>query len=188
VLSPSGGVLSDSTLQTDSLGVARTRWTLGHSAGEYTLAVHLDGVKKLVKLTARATPATPANLSFDDAPPPTASKHKKEHTKGTHLFALVTDVYGNPVPDAKMLFTTKSGSVSPARAVSDGTGRVALTWKIGTKGGEQTLVGKVASSDVTGTYVAQGAAHDGTPAKAPAKTSSKASSKGSSNSSRKGKK
>ena len=57
VLSPSGGALSDSAMHTDSLGVARTQWTLGHSAGEYTLAIHLDGLSKLVKLTARATPA-----------------------------------------------------------------------------------------------------------------------------------
>jgi hypothetical protein len=185
VLSPSGGLLSDSTVQSDSLGLARAKWTLGHSAGEYTVAVHLDGVKKLVKLSARATPAAPANLSFDDAPPATVAKHKKEHTKGTHLFALVTDVYGNPVPDAKVTFTAKSGTVTPARAVSDATGRVGLTWTIGSKGGEQTLLGKVASSDVTGTYVAQGAGGPHEPAakttaKAPAKPTAKVAAKGSS--------
>jgi hypothetical protein len=171
VLSPSGGALSDSTLHTDSLGLARTQWTLGHSAGEYTLAIHLDGLSKLVKLAARATPAAPANLSFDDAPPP-AAKHVKP-AKGTHLFALVTDLYGNPVPDAKVVFAAKSGSVTPTRAVSDATGRVALVWNIGSKGGEQTLVGKVASSDVTGTYVAQRATHE-----AAAKPASKTPVKG----------
>jgi hypothetical protein len=185
-LSPSGGILSDSALRTDSLGLAKTRWTLGHSAGEYTVGVHLDEVKKLVKLSARATPATPANLSFDDAPPPAATpRHKHEaHGKGMRLFALVTDVYGNPVSDAKVVFTAKSGSVSPARAVSDATGRVALTWTTGSKGGEQTLIGKVASSDVTGTYVAQGTAHEATAASA--KPPAKASSKGGAKSSRKG--
>jgi uncharacterized protein YfaS (alpha-2-macroglobulin family) len=179
VLSPSGGILSDSALHTDSLGLARTHWTLGHSAGEYTVAVHLDEVKKLVKLSARATPATPANLSFDDAPPPSATvaKHKREHAKGTHLFALVTDMYGNPVPDAKVVFATKSGTVTPTRAVSDATGRVGLTWTIGSKGGEQTLIGKVASSDVTGTYVAQGAGHEPA-AKPTAKPVAKVAAKG----------
>jgi hypothetical protein len=190
VLSPSGGILSDSTLQTDSLGLARTHWTLGHSAGEYTVAVHLDGVNKLVKLSARATPATPANLSFDDAPPAAAAKHGKEHAKGTRLFALVTDVYGNPVPDAKVVFSTKSGTVKPTRAVSDTTGRVALTWAIGSKGDEQTLIGKVASSDVTGTYVAQGTgAHEAATkptAKTSAKSTARAPAKVASKSSRKG--
>jgi hypothetical protein len=33
-LSPSGGILSDTALTTDSMGVARTRWTMGHSAGD----------------------------------------------------------------------------------------------------------------------------------------------------------
>ena len=42
-LSPSGGILSDTVLTTDSLGVARARWTMGHSAGDYSLAVHVDG-------------------------------------------------------------------------------------------------------------------------------------------------
>lgn len=176
VLSPSGGTLSDSALQTDSLGLARTRWTLGHSAGEYTLAIHLDGLTKLVKLTARATPAAPANLSFDDAPPLTGKRAHETPSKGMRLFALVTDLYGNPVPDAKVVFSAKSGSVTPTRAVSDATGRVTLTWNIGSKGGEQTLVGTVASSDVTGTYVAQRAVHE--PAsKAPAKVALKPGAK-----------
>ncbi|MEP6549888.1 MAG: Ig-like domain-containing protein, partial [Gemmatimonadales bacterium] len=58
-LSPSGGTLADTALTTDSVGVARTRWTLGHSAGDYTLAVSVEGVKKVLKATARATAAAP---------------------------------------------------------------------------------------------------------------------------------
>jgi len=74
-LAPSGGIVADSALTTDSLGYARTRWTMGHSAGDYTLAVHVDGVKKLLKVAARATPAAPANLAFDDAP-------REKHSSG----------------------------------------------------------------------------------------------------------
>ena len=33
-LEPSGGTLSDTALVTDSAGIARTRWTMGHSAGD----------------------------------------------------------------------------------------------------------------------------------------------------------
>lgn len=187
VLSPSGGILADSALRTDSLGLARTQWTLGHSAGEYTVAIHLDGLTKLVKLTARATPAAPANLSFDDAPPLTGKRAKETTSKGTRLFALVTDLYGNPVPDAKVVFSAKSGSVTPTRAVTDASGRIALTWNSGAKVGEQTLVGAVGSSDVTGTYVAQHAVHEPAakvlvktlPTKAPTKVAVKSSSKSS---------
>jgi hypothetical protein len=71
------------------------------------------------------------------------------------LFALVTDVYGNPVPEARVNFSVKSGTVTPSRAVSDARGRAALTWKLGAKTGEQTLSGVVRGSDVTGEYVTQ---------------------------------
>ena len=172
-LAPSGGTLADSALHTDSLGLARTRWTLGHSAGDYSVTVHLEGMTKLVKLSARANAAKPANLSFDDAPPATKPTHSA-HGKATHLLALVTDLYGNPVPDAKLSFSTKSGTVSPSRAASDAKGRVALSWTRGSSSGEQTLVGKVTSTDVTGTYVAQSGAHE-----AVAKSAAKSSSKGS---------
>jgi len=149
-LSPSGGILSDTALVTDSLGVAKTRWTMGHSAGDYSLAVHVDGVKKLLKVVAHAKPAAAANLAFDDVP---GEKRSRESTKAKRLSALVTDVYGNPVPDARVNFSVKSGTVSPSRAVSDAKGRAALTWKLGSKSGEQTLKGVVRGTDVTGEYV-----------------------------------
>jgi len=151
-LAPSGGIVADSALATDSLGYARTRWTMGHSAGDYTLAVHVEGVKKLVKVSARATPAAAANLAFDDAP---REKRSRESTRQKKLFAVVTDVYGNPVPDARVNFKVKSGTVTPARVVSDAKGRAALTWKLGSAAGEQTLTGAVRGTDVTGEYVTQ---------------------------------
>jgi hypothetical protein len=151
-LAPSAGSLSDTALVTDSAGTARTRWTMGHSAGEHTLAVHHEGVKKLLKVTARATPAAAANLAFDDAP---GTKRTRESASVKKLFALVTDVYGNPVPDARVNFSVKSGTVTPSRAVSDAKGRAALTWKLGSKPGEQKLSGVVRGSDVTGEYVTQ---------------------------------
>jgi hypothetical protein len=155
-LSPSGGTVSDNSVWTDSMGVARTRWTMGRMAGDYTLGVHVDGVKKLLKLTSHAKPATPANLSFDDAPP---SHDKRAKSKGKHLLALITDVYGNPVPDAPVSFAVKSGSVSPARVVTDATGRAAITWVVGSKPGAQTLTGVVRGTDVKGVYEAESISH-----------------------------
>ena len=151
-LSPSGGILSDTALLTDSLGVARTRWTMGHSAGDYSMAVHVEGVKELLKVVARATPAAAANLAFDDVP---GDKRSRDLAKSKKLYALVTDVYGNPVPDARVTFSVKSGTVTPTRAMSDAKGRAALTWKLGSKAGEQTLKGVVRGTDVTGEYVTQ---------------------------------
>lgn len=151
-LSPSGGILSDTALTADSLGVARTRWTMGHSAGDYSLAVHVDGVKELLKVVAHATPAAAANLAFDDVP---GDKHSRDSAKNKRLYALVTDVYGNPVADARVNFSVKSGTVSPTRAISDAKGRAALNWKLGSKAGEQTLKGIVRGTDVAGEYVTQ---------------------------------
>lgn len=161
VLSPSGGSVLDTALRTDSLGIARIRWTMGRSAGAYTLAAHVDGVKKLLKVNARALPAAPANLSFDDDP----SSEKNARPKTRRLVALVTDVYGNPVADAALSFSVKSGSVMPARAVTDARGRVALRWLLGAKTGEQALTGYVRGRDVKGAYVAQvpGASQAGKP-------------------------
>jgi hypothetical protein len=151
-LAASGGEVADSALTTDSTGAARTTWTLGHSAGDYSLAVHVEGIKKLLKVTAKANSAPAANLAFDDAP-----VDRKQHDSGKvkKLYALVTDVYGNPVADARVSFSVKSGVVTPSRAVSDSKGRAALTWRLGAKTGEQTLKGAVHGTDVTGEYLVQ---------------------------------
>jgi hypothetical protein len=123
---------------------------MGRSAGDYSLGVHVDGVKKLLKVVAHATPASAANLAFDDAP---SEKKGRDAAKRKKLFAMVTDVYGNPVPDARVNFSVKSGTVAPARAVSDAKGRASVTWTLGSKPGEQTLTGTVRGSDVRGEYV-----------------------------------
>ncbi|HKR08500.1 MAG TPA: Ig-like domain-containing protein [Gemmatimonadaceae bacterium] len=151
-LSASGGEVADTSLTTDSTGTARTSWVLGHTSGDYTLAIHVDGVKKLLKVMAKATPAAAANLAFDDVP---ADRKLRESGKLKRLYALVTDVYGNPVPEARVSFSVKSGVVTPSRAVSDAKGRAALTWKLGAKTGEQTLKGAVHGTDVTGEYLIQ---------------------------------
>ena len=149
-LAPSNGVVAENALTTNEHGLVTVRWTMGRSAGAHSLVVRVDGLTKPTKARARATPAAPANLSFDDAPEPAPAARSK--TKRRYLFAVVTDVYGNVVPDARISFATKSGSVTPTRAVSDARGRTALTWTPGAKPGEQTLTGAVRSTDVTGRY------------------------------------
>jgi Bacterial Ig-like domain (group 1) len=130
----------------------------------------------LLKLTAVARAAAAANLSFDDAP----GESRSSRAKGKHLVALVTDAFGNPVPDARLSFSTRSGSVAPSRAVSDAKGRVKVSWTLGTKPGDQSLTGIVQGTDVRASFVVAGT---GTPTHTPAKaastkvTSSKATKK-----------
>jgi hypothetical protein len=164
-LSPSEGTVPDTSIHTDSVGIARVRWTLGHAAGDHALAVHLDGMKQLLKLTAVARPAAAANLSFDDAP----GEARGTHARSKHLIALVTDAFGNPVPDARLSFSTRSGSVAPARAVSDAKGRAKISWTLGTKPGDQSLSGVVQGTDVRESFVVPGV---GAPPHTPAKTAS----------------
>lgn len=166
-LLPSSGSLADTVVHTDSSGVARVHWTLGHAAGEHTMGVHVDGVEKLLKLTATAVPAAPANLSFDDAP----GEGRIPPGRPKHLIALVTDAYGNPVPDRRVGFTTHSGTVKPGRAVTDSRGRVKVTWTRASKPGEQVLIGSVTGTDVRGSFTAQGTGSTAG-AKTPAKSSS----------------
>ena len=155
MLSLSGGAVPDTELVTDSLGFAKTQWTVGRSAGDYTIAIHVDGIKQLLKLTARAKPAAPANLSFDDAPAPSPAASKVLRPRTKRLYAIVTDVYGNPVAEVPVSFSVKAGAVMPARAVTDARGRVALSWMMGASTSEQTLRGSVRGTDVTGAYVTQ---------------------------------
>lgn len=171
-LLPSAGTVPDTSVHTDSLGVARIRWTLGHSAGDHSLAMHLDGIEKLYKITAIARPASPANLSFDDAP-----GDKSSHGKAKHLVALVTDAYGNPVPDVRLNFSTHSGSVTPGRAVSDAKGKVKVTWSVGSRPGDQSLVGSVSGTDVRGEFVVPGVTQAGSPAKPAASKTKHSTSK-----------
>jgi hypothetical protein len=156
-LSASSGSLADTVLATDSTGSVHVSWTMGRSAGDQTLAAHVEGVKKLLRIIAHVAPAQAANLAFDDPP---GEKKSRESGKKKSLLAVVTDVYGNPVPDAKVSFSTKFGTVTPARAVSDAKGRAALVWKLGGKGGEQRLLGSVRGTDVTGEYVLDLGTHE----------------------------
>ena len=150
VLAPSAGALRDSVVTTDSSGKASVRWHLGHSAGEQRLAARVDGIAAPLRVIAHASAAPAANLSFDDAP---SAAGKQKGMK--RLVALVADVYGNPVAEAPVSFVTKSGTVTPSRAVTDAHGQVLVTWKAAGKADEQRLSGMVRGTRVSGAYIAQ---------------------------------
>lgn len=153
VLSLSHGAVADSAPRTDSTGTATIRWIMGRSATAHSLAVHVSGIEKLLKVTAAASPAAAANLSFEDAPSP----KNATRSRAKRVYALVTDAYGNPVADAPVMFSSRSGTVTPTRAVTDGKGRVLVTWVPRVSAEEQTLRGVVRSTDVMGTLVVPGA-------------------------------
>ena len=105
-------------------------------------------------MSATAVPASAANLALaTEAMSGTAGK-----SLGSPVIATVTDSYGNPVPDAPVVFTPKSGSTSLVRIVTDSHGHAQTRWTLGRTAGEQALVAVVKGHDVRGTLTVQATA------------------------------
>jgi hypothetical protein len=153
-LAPSTGSVPTASLRTDSLGLAAIRWKMGRAAGEQTLLVRADHVSEPLRLTLRAAPAEPASISFEHSRTRDATTHQRAQA----IVALVTDAYGNPVGDATVSFAAREGTVAPARATTDGRGRVTLRWTPAPRTGEQTLTGAVHGTSVRGAIAVQVAA------------------------------
>jgi hypothetical protein len=143
VFSVSAGTLLDTLVRTDSSGSAALLWTLGRSAGSQLLSVRIDASVRSLDIVASAQPGAPENITFDDVRGSPVGRGKRK------LIATVSDVYGNPVPNAKLRMTANGGSVSPSRAVTDERGTVPLTW---TPGSGAALSGAITGTDVRETY------------------------------------
>jgi hypothetical protein len=111
------------------------------------LKARVDGIERPVEIVARAKAAGPANLAFVAPKPGTASRAVQS------LDVDLTDAYGNPVADQPVVFSTKFGSVSPARVMTDSHGRAHTRWTPASKDGKRTLVAAVKGSDARATFV-----------------------------------
>jgi Big-like domain-containing protein len=152
-LSLSGGSVVDSTVRSDSTGKVVLHWTLGHEVGNATLSARITGHERAspAVVNAKVGPGAAETLTLD-----TATPKGKTHVHERVVIATVKDVYGNPVPDATLRFTTKTGSVSPTSAVSDAKGHVKATWKLSPKASEHTLNAAIRGSDVRETITVEG--------------------------------
>ena len=159
-LLPIHGSVDDSVPTTDSTGRVLVSWTLGRGAGVHRMTARVDGAEKPVEISARARPAAPANLAFVEPKPGTATRAVQS------LDADLTDAYGNPVADQPVVFSTKSGSVSPARVMTDAKGRAHTRWTPGSKVGERTLLAVVKGTEARATFVLK-APEPAVPAKKP---------------------
>jgi hypothetical protein len=146
-LLPATGTVSDSAPATDSTGRVRVSWTLGRTAGPQRMTVRVEGVAKPVEISARARAAGPANLTFVTPKTGTASRAIQS------LDVDLTDAYGNAVADQPVVFSTKSGSVSPGRVMTDARGRAHTRWTPGSKVGQRTLVAAVKGTDARASFV-----------------------------------
>jgi hypothetical protein len=146
-LLPSSGTVTDSMPATDSIGRVRVSWTLGRSAGLQRMTARVEGVGRPVEISARARAAGPANLTFVT---PKAGAEKRAIQS---LDVDLTDAYGNPVGDQPVVFSTKFGSVSPGRVMTDARGRAHTRWTPGTKVGQRTLIAAVKGTDARASFV-----------------------------------
>ena len=159
-LLPAHGTVDDSIPSTDSTGRVLISWTLGRTAGVHRMTARVEGVDRPVEISARARPAAPANLAFVEPRPGTANRAIQS------LDADLTDGYGNPVADQPVVFSTKFGSVSPARVMTDAKGRAHTRWTPGSKTGERSLVAAVKGTEARATFILK-APEPAAPAKKP---------------------
>lgn len=143
-LKPAAGSVAEKLLRTDSLGRTVVQWTLGRDAGVQRLEARASGVAKPIELTATALPAEPANIAFGTLP--------AQATTGTRLRdavqVTVTDAYGNPVPNAPVVFSVTGGTLTAARVMTDERGRAATRWTLGKKAGDQSVSATIRGTDV----------------------------------------
>ena len=143
-----GGSVSPGTSNTGSTGVARTSWTLGAqldslqiieaAAGltlktQFTANGHVPGDAVVVKVSGEAQVDTAGQV----LPQP--------------LVVRVQRANGTPVAGIPVTFTLPagSGSVSPATAVSNGSGQVSVQWTLGPAAGAMSATASIASGSST---------------------------------------
>jgi hypothetical protein len=148
-LEPAAGRLADSSTTTDSTGLTKVLWTLGRPAGLQRMMVRLAGDTVETEVTALARPGKPAKLAF--VSPPETAKPGRPLPKP--LVVQVTDAYGNPLGGQTIVFKPSSGSVTPARGLTDADGRTTVRWTPGPKSKKPALAGTVVGSDVSRTLV-----------------------------------
>jgi hypothetical protein len=146
-LLPASGEVAESIVTTDSTGRVLVAWTLGRKAGLNRMTAKVEGVERALEMVARARPASPANLAF------VAPKAGTEKRAIQSLDVDLTDAYGNPIADQPVVFSTKFGSVSPARVMTDSKGRAHTRWTPASKVGKRTLLASVKSTEARATFV-----------------------------------
>jgi len=156
-LKPSSGSVDERAAVTDSTGRVAIAWTLGPQAGAQRLTASTAGVERSVELTAQVRAGPAAKIALGDLPATALGGEALPRP----VQVAVTDVDGNPVPDAMVAFTAKAGKVTPARARTDATGHATAHWTLATSAGEQRI--EVVVKD--GGYRASGTVRATAPAK-----------------------
>jgi hypothetical protein len=135
---PSTGSVDERTAVSDSIGRATLVWTLGPAAGPQRLAASARGVERPGALVVLARPGSATHLALDALPVSAPAGRPLAPVSVT-----VTDSFRNPVPNALVLFSSRSGKVWPTRARTDASGRAQVRWTLGAAPGEQQVQASV---------------------------------------------
>lgn len=143
-VSTNGGTVSSSTVVTDVQGLGKVKWTAGIAAGSASVTASSGSISQ-VTFTATITPDVPARISV-------LSGNGQTGTAGAPLtdsvVVRVFDQYGNAVSGASVDWTlaTGGGTTSPTSSLTNGTGRTATKWTLGSTGGPKVLTAQIGSN------------------------------------------
>jgi adhesin/invasin len=147
-----GGSVDPPSATTDNTGEARTRWTLGRTAGSNTLTATVPGGAS-IQITATGTAGRAAAVAVN-------AGNNQSATAGTPVptnpSVIVRDANGNPVEGAAVLFTAVIGNgevTDPVRRTNAQGIAAVGQWRLGTSAGSQTLAAQVTEAGVTGNPV-----------------------------------
>lgn len=171
VLAASGRV-ADSVVTTDSSGSAGIRWTLGRASGQQQLLARPEGVEPALTVSAMAKPRAASVVEAVELPDSAAAG------KALTLRLAVRDEYGNPVPETRLSLAAVAGLGTPRTVVTGPDGIATTSWTLTRAAGPQSLVAKVAGTDVGTTVAVEAVGNPTKPeAKPVARTAGKPTSK-----------
>lgn len=137
VVTAGGGTLAPTTGTTDASGRAATTWTLGATAGANTAQAIVSGVGE-AEFTATAQAGAASEIRKVSGDEQTGQAGSR---LSSPLVVQVLDDGDNPVSGATVTWSIESGggSVSPASAATDASGRASTAWTLGSETGIQEV-------------------------------------------------
>lgn len=112
-------------------GSARLRWSLGPIAGDQTVELHAGPATLRLSATALSAPATVVEIVSPGITIVSSATLR--------VVVMVSDSLGNPIRGTVVQPRVTMGSVTPLRATTGTDGRVAFTWTLARRQGDQTI-------------------------------------------------
>lgn len=155
-----GGTITDASVETDVHGSATVgNWTLGRTAGTYTLTARSSGPVQVVVFTANAQAGPVAQMT------PVSGTEQLVRMGDTPLHPLVkvADSFSNPIPGAPVTFTVIAGdgSIESSSVVTSSDGIAGSgAWTLGPTPGVQQVRAESGAVQVVFSALAYGPPSD----------------------------